>query len=140
MSNTTPKILGPVTVILPEWLRNIQTPMISAMGMVEPMVNTPQGLFASAFTTTIPRPASVTSRMKSTAIMATSPANGLISVRAISASDRPLWRTDATRTVKSWTQPASTAPINSHRKPGANPNWAASVGPTSGPAPAMAAK
>src|SRR5471030_3329461 len=90
ISSTTPKILGPVTVILPAWLLNIQIPMIRAMGTVAPIVNTPHGLFARAFTTTIPRPASVTSRIKSTAIMATRPAKGLISVRAISASDRPL--------------------------------------------------
>ena len=32
------------------------------------------------------------------------------------------------------------APTRIQRKPGANPNCAASVGPTSGPAPAMAAK
>ena len=38
-----------------------------------PMVNTPHGLFASAFTTTIPSPASDTSRMNSTAIIATRP-------------------------------------------------------------------
>ncbi len=59
------------------------------MGTVAPIVKTPQGLLASAFTTTIPKPASVTSRMNSTAIMDTRPAKGLISVRAISASERP---------------------------------------------------
>ena len=74
----------------PAWLLNIHTPITSAMGIVMPMVNTPHGLLASAFTTTMPSPASVTSRMNSTAIMVTSPANGLISVRAMSASERPL--------------------------------------------------
>jgi len=78
--------------------------------------------------------------MKSTAIMATMPAKGLISVPATSASERPPCRTEATSTVKSCTHPASSAPINSHRNPGAKPNCAASVGPTRGPAPAMAAK
>ncbi len=105
-----------------------------------PIVNTPHGLPASAFTTTMPSPASVTSRMNSTAIIATSPANGEISVRATSASDLPLCRVEATSTVKSCTAPASTAPATSHTSPGANPNCAASVGPTSGPAPAIAAK
>ena len=114
--------------------------MITAIGMVMPMVKTPHGLFESAFTTTSPNPARVTSRIKSTAIIVTSPANGLISVRATSATDRPLCRTDATITVKSCTHPQITAPIRIHKNPGANPNCAASVGPISGPAPAIAAK
>ena len=116
------------------------TPMNRAIGTVQPMVNTPQGLAERALTTTMPRPARVTSRISSTAPMVTSPANGEISVRATSARDLPLWRMEATRTMKSWTQPQSTAPNTIQKKPGANPNWAARVGPTSGPAPAMAAK
>ena len=114
--------------------------MPTAIGTVQPIVKTPHGLCDSALTTTMPRPASVTSRMKSIAIIVTRPANPPISVRAISARERPLWRIDATRTVKSCTAPASTAPIRIQIRPGAKPNWAASVGPTSGPAPAMAAK
>ena len=110
------------------------------MGMVMPIVKTPQGLLARALTTTIPNPASVTSRMNRIAIMATRPAKGLISVRAISARDLPLCRTEATITVKSCTAPAITAPTASQIKPGAKPNCAARVGPTSGPAPAIAAK
>ena len=98
---TTPKMLGPVTATLPAWLLNIHKPMMRAMGMVLPMVNTPHGLLARAFTTTMPRPASVTSRIKSTAIMVTRPAKGLISVRAISDSERPLCRTEAASTTKS---------------------------------------
>ncbi len=98
-------MLGPVIFTSPAWLLNIHTPMISAIGTVMPMVNTPHGLFASALTTTMPRPASVTSRMNNTAIIATSPENGLISVRAISASERPRWRIEATSTVKSCTHP-----------------------------------
>jgi len=96
--------------------------MMRAMVMVLPMVNTPHGLPAKAFTTTIPRPANVTGRINSTAIMATCPAKRLISVRAISDSERPLCRNEAVRTMKSWTQPANTAPISSHRNPGAKPN------------------
>ena len=137
--NTTPKILGP-TILIPLPLLNIHPPIMSAIGIVMPMVNTPHGLWESALTTTMPRPASVTSRMNSTAIIATVPANGPISVLATSASDRPLCRTEATSTVKSCTHPAITAPISNHRNPGANPNCAASVGPTNGPAPAIAAK
>src|SRR5579863_6194470 len=75
-------MLGPMTVIFPAWLLNIHRPMMTAMGIVMPIVKTPHGLFESALTTTIPRPASVTSRIKRTAIMATRPAKGLISVRA----------------------------------------------------------
>ena len=74
------------------------------------------------------------------AIMTTRPEKEPISVRAISARDLPLWRTEATSTVKSCTAPAMTAPTTSQIKPGANPNCAVRVGPTSGPAPAMAAK
>ena len=87
--SATPKMLGPVTVIFPAWLLNIHHPMMTAIGMVMPIVKTPQGLFDSALTTTMPRPASVTKRIKSTAIIATKPAKGLISVRATSARDRP---------------------------------------------------
>ncbi len=114
--------------------------MAKAMGIVIPMVNTPHGLSARALTTTMPSPAKAMIRISSTAIMVTRPANVLISVRAISARECPLWRIEQTRIVKSWTQPASTAPTSSQISPGAKPNWAASVGPTSGPAPAMAAK
>ena len=56
------------------------------------------------------------------------------------SSDRPSVRTDATRMTKSCTAPPRHAPMSSHRKPGRKPNCAASTGPMSGPAPAMAAK
>jgi len=143
MSAMTPSTLGMSTFTLPPapWVfPNMPQPIRTAMGMVQPMVNTPHGLCARAFTTTTPRPASVTSRMSSTAKVAAIPAKGPTSVRAMSASDFPLWRTEATRTTKSCTQPASTAPKRIQMKPGAKPNCAARVGPTSGPAPAMAAK
>src|ERR1039458_6251226 len=78
IKRTTPKILGPVTVIFPAWLLNIHNPMMTAMGMVMPMVKTPQGLLESALTTTMPRPASVTRRIKSTAIIATRPARAAV--------------------------------------------------------------
>ena len=140
ISRVTPAMLGKATRIFPPGPLNMYSPIPIAIGIVLPIVNTPHGLPASAFTTTIPSPASVTSKMNSTAIIATSPAKGLISVRATSASDLPLCRAEATSTVKSCTAPASTAPVTSQISPGANPNCAASVGPTSGPAPAMAAK
>ena len=46
------------------------------------------------------------------------PARGLISFRAISASDLPWRRMEATSTVKSWTAPARTTPTTSQRSPG----------------------
>ena len=52
----------------------------------------------------------------------------------------PFRRMEATRIMKSWTAPARTAPITIHKNPGRKPNCAASTGPSSGPAPAMAAK
>src|ERR1700676_5357329 len=139
-SSTTPAALGTATLIWPGLLLNMYSPIKIAIGMVMPIVNTPQGLFDSALTTTIPSPAKVTSRINNTANMVTSPVNVLTSVRATSASDRPLCRTDATITIKSCTHPATTAPIKIQTKPGAKPNCAANVGPTRGPAPAMAAK
>ena len=42
--------------------------------------------------------------------------------------------------MKSWTAPARQTPATSQMSPGAKPNWAASTGPISGPAPVMAAK
>ena len=38
--------------------------------------------------------------------------------RAISASERPLWRIDAARITKSWTAPPSTTPMRNQRRPG----------------------
>src|SRR5258708_5605178 len=116
------------------------SPMKIAIGIPPPTVNPPHGLSETAFTTPPPTPASVTSKISSTANIATNPVNSLTSVRATSASDLPLCRTEATSTIKSCTQPASTAPINIQRNPGANPNCAASVGPTSGPTPAISAQ
>src|ERR1700732_519849 len=138
--STTPIALGTATLICPGVLLNMYRPMKIPIGIVIPIVNTPQGLFASALTTTIPSPANVTSNINNTANIVTSPVNVLTSVRATSASDRPLCRTDATITIKSCTQPATTAPIKIQIKPGAKPNCAANVGPTKGPAPAIAAK
>src|SRR5205085_10558029 len=103
-------------------------------------VNVPQADSASALTTTRPRPASAITTMNRTANPATTPDNGLISVRAISASDLPLRLTLATKIIKSCTAPPKVTPITSHHKPDKNPNCAASTGPIRGPAPEMAAK
>ena len=114
--------------------------MSMAMGMVSPMVTVPQGLSRSAFTTTS---ASTEIRMIMIPRMATSatpPATGPISSRAICPSDLPLRRMEAQRMTKSCTAPPSTTPTRIHRAPGRKPNCAASVGPTSGPGPEIAAK
>ncbi len=104
------------------------------------MVNVPQGLFASAFTTARPSPASATMMMKMMANEAARPPTGPISSFAICASDRPRLLTDAARITMSWTAPPKADPIRIQRKPGRYPNCAASMGPMSGPAPAIAAK
>jgi len=78
--------------------------------------------------------------MKSTASIAVAPAAGFTSSLAIWPSDLPSRRSEQNRIVKSCTAPPSTTPITSHSVPGRKPNCAASTGPTSGPAPAMAAK
>jgi hypothetical protein len=88
-SITTPPTEGQPMFTLPGVALNIHRPIRMAMGAVMPMVKTPHGLLESALTTTMPSPASVTSRMKSTAIMLTTPAKGPISVMAMEGSERP---------------------------------------------------
>ena len=61
------------------------------------------------------------------------------SSRAISGSDLPFRRIDATRMTKSCTAPASTAPITNQRNPG-EIRIGRQTGPSKGPAPAIAAK
>ena len=104
------------------------------------IVNVPHALSASALTTTMPRPAMAMTTMKRIAMEATSPASGLISLLTISESDLPPRRVDAQRIIESCTAPARQTPATSQINPGAKPNCAASIGPTSGPAPVMAAK
>ena len=118
----------------------IHKPMNMPIGMVMAMVNVPQALSARALTTTMPRPASATIKMKRMAKMPANPASGLISILTISASDLPPRRVEAHRIIESWTAPARHTPATSQMKPGAQPNCAASIGPTSGPAPVIAAK
>ncbi len=90
-----------------------------ASGIVAAIVKVPHGLLYSALTTTSPSPASAMTMTNMIAMAAMMPANGLISRRAISASDLPPRRTDAQRMTKSWTAPARTTPAMSHRYPGA---------------------
>ena len=73
--------------------------MKMASGMVTPIVNVPHALSASALTTAMPRPASAMIMMKRMAMQAVMPAVGLISVRAMSASERPPRRVEAQRAM-----------------------------------------
>ncbi len=104
------------------------------------MVTVPHGLARSAFTTTSASTEMRTIMMPSTATSAVSPATGPISSLAIWPSDRPSRRVDAARMTMSCTAPPSATPTMIQSAPGRNPNCAASVGPTSGPGPAIAAK
>ena len=103
--------------------------------MVTTIVNMPQALSFRALTTTIATPARVATMMKSVAMVVAMPAMGPSRLRAIFGSDRPLKRTEATRTTKSCTPPARQAPMMIQVKPGKNPHWAASTGPIERPRP-----
>jgi len=114
--------------------------MSRAIGTVQAMVKRPHGEARSAFTTISASTASRMIMIASTATIAVTPVTLLTSSFAIWPSDLPSRRSEQNRIVKSCTAPPSTTPITSHRVPGRNPNCAASTGPTSGPAPAIAAK
>jgi hypothetical protein len=107
---------------------------------VQAIVNSPHGDARSAFTTISASTASKMIMMNRTASIPVTPAVLLISSFAIWPRDLPSRRSEQNRIVKSCTAPANTTPITSQIVPGRKPNWAASTGPTSGPAPAMAAK
>jgi hypothetical protein len=68
------------------------------------------------------------------------PAGRPISSRAIEARLCPPRRTETARTSMSCTAPARQTPTTSQTSPGRYPNWIASTGPMSGPAPEIAAK
>ena len=114
--------------------------MNSAMGIVMISENAPHGESARAFTTTMASTASRMIMIASTAISAATPPTGPISSRAIWPSERPLRRIEKKRTTMSCTAPAKMTPRMIQIVPGRKPICAASTGPTSGPAPAMAAK
>ena len=115
-------------------------PTRNAIGIDAAIVKVPQGLPLSAFTTNSARTPSRISRMKSTASDASRPAKGPTSVLIMRARLIPSRRVEKARITMSWTPPISTAPRTIQRKPGRNPNCAASVGPISGPGPAIQAK
>ena len=68
------------------------------------------------------------------------PATMPISSRTIWPRLLPLRRIEKNSTIMSWTAPAKITPTMIQAVPGRYPICAASTGPTSGPAPAMAAK
>ncbi len=110
------------------------------MGMVANTMKVPQGLWNRLFTTARDRPARVSSRMNMTATPAVLPATVSTSLAAMVARLWPLCLTEANSTTMSCTAPPMTQPMMIQRAPGRKPNWAASTGPSSGPAAAMAAK
>ena len=128
------------SMVLPGRMIRIQTPMPRAMGMVQRMEKMPQGLSLSALVTTRASTASRMIMIARIAIIAKSPVTGPISSLAIWPSDLPSRRMEPKRITKSWTAPPSTTPKTIQMVLGSQPNCAASTGPTSGPAPAMAAK
>ena len=111
-----------------------------AIGIVRPSVTVPHGLARSALTTISASTAMRMIMMPNVATSAVNPAIGPISSFAIWPSDLPSRRVEAQRITQSCTAPPSATPTTIQMKPGRKPNWAASVGPTSGPGPAMAAK
>ena len=114
--------------------------MNSAIGMVIASENVPHGELASACTTTSASTASRMIMMASTAISAAAPPIGPISSRAICPRLRPPRRVEKKSVTMSCTAPAKITPMMIQIVPGRYPICAASTGPTSGPAPAMAAK
>ena len=128
------------STILPGRMLFIQAPISSAIGMVAAIVKRPHGLSRSALTTTSASTASRMIMIAKMAIIAAMPATRLTSSFAICPSDLPSRRIDAHRTIMSCTAPPRTTPTMSQSVPGRKPNCAASVGPTSGPAPEIAEK
>ncbi len=115
-------------------------PSSSAIGIVIASVNVAHGEDLSAFTITSATTPSKITMIASTAICAIKPPRLLTSSRAISPSVFPSRRIEQNKIMKSCTHPANAQPAISHSVPGKYPNCAASVGPTSGPGPAIAAK
>lgn len=114
--------------------------MNNAMGMVSAMENTPHGEAARAFTTISARTARMMIMMANTAISAAIPPTSPISSRTICPRLFPPRRMEKKSTVRSCTAPANSTPTTIQIVPGRYPICAARTGPTSGPAPAIAAK
>ena len=89
-----------------------------AIGIVIAIVKSPHGEFASAFTTTIAKIATMISMMKKIPIIAMPPVSLPISSFIISPRLLPPRRVESTSTMKSCTAPASTTPTKSQIVPG----------------------
>ncbi len=92
--------------------------MKMAIGIVAAIVKVPQGLPASAFTTTSETTASRIIMISKTVISAMMPPTLPTSSRAIWPSDLPSRRMEAKRMTKSCTAPPKTAPMMIHSVPG----------------------
>jgi hypothetical protein len=103
---------------LPGRILYIHAPVNSAAGIVARIVNMPQELSLSAFTTTIATLASTATTINSVVSAVVAPPTGPMNVRASFGSVSPLCRTEATRTTKSCTPPAMHAPRMIQMKPG----------------------
>ena len=114
--------------------------MRKAIGIVIAIEKVPHGESASAPTTTSASTASRMIMMQKTATSAATPPIGPISSRAIWPRLLPSRRIEKNSVTMSWTAPAKMTPATIQMVPGRYPIWAASTGPTSGPAPAIAAK
>ena len=86
--------------------------------MVHATVNVPHGLCVSALTTTSASTASTIIISTSTPIIAMMPGTSPSSSRSICPSERPPWRSDRPRIMKSCTAPANTTPTRIHSVPG----------------------
>ena len=115
-SNTRPMIDTSIT--LPGRSQRRYTPISKAMGIVMATVNVPQGLIASALTTTSASTASRIIMIIRMPIRVIVPAAGPISRRIISPSELPSRRSEKNSITKSCTAPASTTPNNNHSRPG----------------------
>ena len=121
MMTATVRPMMPITVaspILPGRILYMYRLMKSASGIVAAIVKRPHGLLLSALTNGTPTPASAMTMMKRIAMAAISPASGLISWRAIVASDAPFRRVDPHSEIMSCTAPARQTPATSQSKSG----------------------
>ena len=114
--------------------------MNRAIGIVIAIENVAHGDTAIALTTTMASTASRMIMIANTPISAATPPTGPISSRAICPRLLPSRRIDRNKMIMSCTAPARMTPTMIQIVPGRYPICAARTGPTSGPAPAIAAK
>ena len=94
------------------------SPIASASGIVKTIVDNPQGLSASARTTTNAKTAINIVKIPNSPITAIVPAVGPTSSRNICPTDFPPRRTLSHKIILSCTAPPNTAPIKIQRNPG----------------------